>query len=320
MAATLNEIRIKVRRLTRSPSISQITVAELDEYINTFILYDFPEHLRLFTSRTTFIFYTDPNRDLYENSLVPGTDFFNFKDRYITLHKPVYIDGNKALFTQSLEQFLNIYPRISRITQIGTGDGVQVNFAGNLAPLPVLANDVVFTSIDANNNGLVVHDDGTGNLMGDGLGLVNYTTGLYGVQFNVAPGNGAEVNVHTVPYIAARPQSILYFDNQLTLRPVPDQPYKVEMEAYVRPTELLQIGDSPELEQWWQYIAYGAAKKIFEDRLDIESVALIMPEFKAQEDLVLRRTIVQQTKERVATIFTEQGGGMYGSGWGGGLW
>ena len=76
---------------------------------------------------------------------------------------------------------------------------------------------------------------------------------------------------------------------------------------YRRPTELLLVGQSPELEQWWQYIAYGASKKVFEDRMDMQSVQMIMPEFNKQERLVLRRTIVQQTNERVATIYTEQG-------------
>jgi hypothetical protein len=78
------------------------------------------------------------------------------------------------------------------------------------------------------------------------------------------------------------------------------------MEVYRRPTELLSNGQSPELEQWWQYIAYGAAKKIFEDRGDIQSIQIIMPEFLAQQRLVLRKTIDQQTNERTATIFSEQ--------------
>lgn len=40
--------------------------------------------------------------------------------------------------------------------------------------------------------------------------------------------------------------------------------------------------------------------------MDIDSVALIEPEYKKQEALVLRRTIVQNTTQRVATIYTEQ--------------
>jgi len=58
--STLEQIRIKVRRLTRSPSTSQITDASINDYINTFILYDFPEHLKTSYLRKTFTFYTEP--------------------------------------------------------------------------------------------------------------------------------------------------------------------------------------------------------------------------------------------------------------------
>ena len=82
----------------------------------------------------------------------------------------------------------------------------------------------------------------------------------------------------------------------------------------------MATSDSPALNEWWQYIAYGAAKKIFEDRLDMDSVQLILPEYKKQEALCLRRTLVQYANERTMTIYTEQtqpGRGYGGWGWGG---
>ena len=85
---------------------------------------------------------------------------------------------------------------------------------------------------------------------------------------------------------------------------------------YTQPTELLSSGQSPDLQEWWQYIAYGASKKIFEDRMDLDSVQSIMPEFKMQERLCLRRSIVQQTSQRTSTIYTDQSStaGAYGPG------
>ena len=67
------------------------------------------------------------------------------------------------------------------------------------------------------------------------------------------------------------------------------------------------------LKQWWQYLAYGAAKKVFEDSQDPEGKHAIMEEFKEQERLVLRRTIVQRTAQRTATIYTEMVGFPYGN-------
>ena len=42
--STLNAIRIKIRRITRSPSPSQISDATIDEYVNTFIHYFYIIH------------------------------------------------------------------------------------------------------------------------------------------------------------------------------------------------------------------------------------------------------------------------------------
>jgi hypothetical protein len=148
----------------------------------------------------------------------------------------------------------------------------------------------------------------------DATNAIDYSDGQFTVTFPFAPASGAQIMAGSVPVQMSRPNSILYYDNTFTVRPVPDKAYPVTFEVYVRPSELLADGQSPELEQWWQYIAYGAAKKIFEDRSDPESIAQILPEFKQQERLVLRRTIVQQSNERVATIYTDRIKGPYGPG------
>lgn len=308
--STLEQIRTKIRRLTRAPSTAQIADATINDYINTFVLYDFPEHLRTFSLRTTLVFYTHPFIDTYSNDDIEE----NFKNKYTNIFENASVAGYKQLFSQNRESFFGLYPKTESIKSIGVrGNAVLVNFTGTLTGIPVLRNHVSFTSIDADNVGLVVYDvpntpnDGRGVFAGDiGVaGSINYTTGVYDITFNAAPGNGETINSQTVPYAAGKPKAILYHNNELTFRPVPDQPYRVELEVGIRPTELIGDGSMPELSQWWQYIAYGASKKIFEDRMDMEGVQTIMPEFKKQEALVNRRTIVQQSKERAATIYTE---------------
>jgi len=346
--STLTAIQNKVRRLTRSPTEAQLSTADLNQYINTSVLYDFPEHLRLFDLRDTFTFYTQPNIDTYSTVPVGGNvndPFYNFKNKYISIHEPAYIAGYPALFSQSRQQFFGIYPIVNSIASTGlTGDGVTTTFSGNVNQAnntfppfpnfqnnPILQNQVLFSSIDVNNNALAMYDlplssvignlipfDGPPNTIPDLNNFINYITGEFTVTFPTAPATGVAINSETVPYVAALPQAICYYDNTFILRPVPDQSYRVNLEVYIRPTEIL-AGQSPDIEQWWQYIAYLASKKIFEDRMDLDSVQLIMPELKVQETLVLRKTIVTYTKERTATIYTEStgvGSSSYGWGWG----
>lgn len=332
-ATNLAKIRTLVRQLTKSPSEQLLATQDLDDWVNTFILYDFPEHLRLFALKQVFKFYTSPNIDTYSTVNAPNTSpLFNFQNLYITVHDPVYIAGFKVLYTQSREQFYNMYPFINSEQLITTGSGANPAFGGVIpgGGVPFLQSSVIFSSIDANNNGLIMIDTPISSTMGnlsvpnvpptsttvqDPINFVNYLTGGFVVTFPASPGAGENVNVQIVPYVPSRPQSMLFFDEEFIVRPVPDQSYEVNMEVYARPTALLAAGTSPQLEQWWQYIAYGAAKKVLEARLDIDTVALILPEFKKQELLVNRSTIVQNTNERTATIYTEQSS-QFGGPWG----
>lgn len=358
-ADTLQDIQIKVRRLTRSMSEAVLSTSDLNDYINTFVLYDLPEQLRLFDLRTTFTFFCNPYQDLYiTDATLPITNpLYNFKNLYITVHPPLYISGYEGMYTQSREQFFGIYPKINSILSIGVaGNGATTTYSGfvnqqlNQNPPPtgfspqtaLLQNQVLFDSIDINGAGLAMIDvpvinPATGNPTLNGNlyvpgqtpatpptsvtpnNTINYSTGKFTVTFPTAPATGAPINSQTVPTVLSIPQAMLFFNNQFVLRPVPDQPYRIQIEVFKRPVELIASNQVPELEEWWQYIAYGAAKKVLEDRMDLDSVALILPEFKKQEAFVLRKTLVQYANQRVATIYTEQTStGYNGWGWGAG--
>ena len=314
-ASSLQAIQIKVRRLTRQPSESQLSTDEINNYINTFVVYDFPEHLRTFNLRTTFKFWCNPFQDVYNtdtasfgdpvtNPTILNNPLYNFQNNYLTIEEPLFIAGYQSLYTQSRQQFFGIYPMVNSIASIGVaGDGATTTFTGvinsqqALVPpnnfsqvVTLLQNNVLFSSVDINGNGLALVDvpvitPSTGNPSIHGnlyvpgnqpsapptvitpTNTINYVTGAFTITFPFAPATGIAINSQTVPNICSLPQSMLYYNNQFTLRPVPDQPYQINFECYIRPTALLTGTPSlsqPALEEYWQYIAYGAAKKIFE--------------------------------------------------------
>lgn len=353
--STLTQIRNKVRRLTRSLTEAQLTTQQIDDYINTFVLYDFPEHLRLFNLQTTFTFFTQPFVDTYASSDDPTSVLYNFKNKYLTVNPPIYTAGRNTLFMESREQFFGIYPMTNSIASIGTaGNGSQVTFPGVIAnqqaiTFPfvqnnpqgtiILQNNVLFSSIDSSGNSLAMIDFPISSTIGnlyvpggsptspttkDPNNYINYLTGQYVVTFASAPAAGIAINSQTIFLQPTIPQTMLYYDGIFTLRPVPDQAYRVQMEVAQRPTEFLSStpNQQPQLAEWAEYIAYGASKKVFEDRMDLESVQLILPEFKKQEALRLRRTIVQQTSQRTSTIYQNEAGNQgsvnSGYGWGNG--
>jgi hypothetical protein len=382
---SLMAIQTKVRRITRSPSENLLTTDDLNNYINTAVMYDFPEHLRTFQLRKPFTFWCNPYQDYYQLDIqsfggAPNAglnSLYNFQNLYLTIHKPIYVAGYETFYTQDRQEFHANYPINNFIQSIGvTGDGVTTTFSGtiqfggtinnqlNNASLSLLKRNVLFSSIDINNNGLSMVDvpvldslTGIETIYGnlyvagqqpttppappEGLGpiqpplaaapyisgsqtvnlnnYINYLTGQFVVTFPVAPLFGVAINSQTVPTIPSRPFAMLYHNNAFTLRPVPDQPYAINFEVEARPTQLFQTNSVPQLEELWQYIAWLTAKKIFEDKLDMESVALILPELDTQERLCLRRTLVTLgSNQRTSTIYAGSDGNnnQFNQGWG----
>ena len=355
---SLADIRTKIRRMTGRLSQSQITDAQIDQYINTFYIYDFPEHLRLESLRVNYQFLTQAN--------VPVYDFP--KELYLTVMPPVFIAGYQSYMTQSRQNFFRINPQLNFLQQqVAEGNGTsgpynfflninnnQPNNSTNTAILqgfkpnppgaftgalndidPRFINwNVLITAqtapgLDGTANFATLVDDGVGNLVSifdtgpsNGFnytiyGEINYVTGAVTVtnfvdsvlaDVNIPQGN--TINAQYCPYVASRPQSVCFYQDQLYMYPIPDQPYTVSFEAYKYPTGFNSDtpAQTPQLNEWWQLLAYGAAEKIFTDNADFENAAKFRVLMDEQMRLVQRRTIVQQTSERTASIYSEQSG------------
>lgn len=325
VVSTLTEIRTKVRRLTARPSTQQITDDQINEYINTFFIYDMPETLRLFSLTSTFEFMTTANVDQYDLTkiqiTVDGINFF-VVDYYYNISPPVFMAGYQSFWSQDREQFFRTYPELAEIKFDIKGNGTPGPYTFKLSNTPILQFQVTVGTIDNTGASINVVDvpqnrtTGNWEVINEEIpitGSIEYIPGTGTITFPNSIPPAEEITITAVPYQPNRPQAILFYDNILTIRPVPDKAYLVRMNAFRLPTELISSNQNPELRQWWQYLAYGAAKKIFEDSGDIPGVQQIMPGFKEQERLVLRRTIVQQTNERTATIYTEMTSFPYGN-------
>lgn len=322
---TLADIRTKVRRLTGRPSPQQITDSQIDDYVNTFYLYDMPETLRLFTQETVFEFMTTQNVDQYDlRTLQVWTGVSNQPavDVYITIKPPAFIAGYQSFWSQDREQFFRTYPALAQIVMTVEGDGTPGPYSITFDSVPILQYYVTVGAVDTTGATVNCIDSPTNRTTGTWLiintnttqvGSIDYINGTATITFSNSIPSGDQITFTAVPYQPSRPQALLFYDNIITLRPVPDAEYLVQMNAYQRPTTLISSGESPELKQWWQYLAYGASKKIFEDSQDPEGVNALMQGLKEQETLVLRRTIIERTNQRTATIYTEMTAFPYGN-------
>lgn len=327
MSATLADIQNKIRRIVARPSTNQLSTTELNSYINTAWIYDIPQHLKLETFKTTFQIITQPNQATY-----------NFDtDLYLQNMPPVYCGGYQIAMSQSREQFYRVNPKINFIQKdLAFSTIAGLPYIGTLSNVPVMQgyqpNPTTTKVSEINYNVLIsartgagetgsmatLVDDGSSNLRApsDVIGInpirgtINYMTGLVTINdfVSIIPV-GNSITAQFVPYTASRPTCALFYQDQITLSPVPDQSYVVSFECFKKPTAFSGTTTiSPELKELWQLIAYVAADKIFSDSGDMENVNKYRPLLEEQLRLCNRRTITQYSTERTATIFTEQTG------------
>ena len=148
-------------------------------------------------------------------------------------------------------------------------------------------------------------------------GTVNYVTTQINLLIPVQLQAGSQLNIWASTYQVGRPYNLLFWNNEFTIRPVPDNVYLCEVEAYQTPAQFMMTTDNPVLNQWWQYIAYGAACEILRDRQDIEGVQNLLEGFQRQEGLVLERQAVEEINQPNITLFNStQLGNCSGGGWG----
>lgn len=300
--ATNRDLITKVRKLT-ARAVSQMSDLDIVDYINQVYEFDLPQELKVFDFKRTYEFTTEPNVDEYTLSQ-------DDRNNYKSFEPPIYVDGYNISYFQNRDMFFGNWPRVNTAQDLSTGTNVVGPYTGTLSGTPVLRKSVLISAINAAGTTLTAIDNGSGVLTGDvSAGTVNYTTGAISVTFSSAIPTGNTITARYNQYAAARPQAVLFYDNVFTLRPIPDAAYKVQIEAYLKPTAYNYTGGDdptrPYLDSYFQFLAYGAALKIFADSTEMDSYAQIRPLYEEQLTLIGRKTIMQIRTQRTPTIYTD---------------
>jgi hypothetical protein len=333
---TLQDIIIKIRRLTVSGNSNQITNSQIIDYINSFYLYDLPAYARILKLQDKYYFNT-----------IKGIDTYAFdSEGYTTIQQPVYCMKREIKLFQDPWSFWGVNYNWQFQQNFATGSGITGPYTGTVQSTPIIRsvnNDPTSTSypISKVQNVLItanvglgdtenVTDDGNGGLIdpdtGAPRGTINYDTGAISVTFASAIPSGESIQIQYNPATMSIPLSILFFQNQFTLRPVPNRGYTIEMTAYRQPSQALlgttdpdnpTFTGTPELLELWELLAFGAAKKFYEDRLDPDGVALMEKSLAERYMVAENRTYAQLGKVRAPSIYADQLTNNYGSsGWG----
>lgn len=341
--STYAAIERKVRHLTASASESALPSVAIQQYVNTVYNNDFPYAIKIDQMRSVYTFYTEPYIDRYpldvnynqgirEPVYFEGIQGYFFKDRqqfynmwprFPTKFNPITGDGTTQQFTFTIQST----PFLSKEVVLGgvdtTGGAISVidDGLGNLfysLPNPVVSVPPYTTNVAGMKN-LNSADQSNSTNPGQqvltNIGTVNYVTGAFYVDLsivNVTPISGQQMTLWVSQYQTGRPYTLLFWNNEFIVRPIPQLIHKVEVETYLTPVQFMETTDHPILNQWWQYIAILAGIKVLEDRQDMEGVANLDMLLKRQEGLILERQGVEEINQRNSTLYSST---IQGMGW-----
>lgn len=333
----LQDIMQKVREIAGLGNTDQSTDTKIIKYINSYYLYDFPDDLRLLKLKDVYTFNTEQGRDTYpfdydswstvegpaycEKEQIPLLqDPKSFYSYYFSLQTretfdtgdgtagdysgtcqniPILRSVNNNPITSSPNTSLGVFP-----------DNVPPTFSEpNISRI-----QNILISANTATGSLRVTDDGDGNLIGDcNTGTIDYQTGeIADLEFTSSVPSGNDIDISYIPVELSRPYSILFLQNQFIIRPVPDKAYQIEITAYREPSKALlgttsdtvpNLSGRPELFGWWELIAFGVAKKFYQDRLDMDGVQLMDAFLNEQISQARTRTYAQLGSRSIDTIY-----------------
>lgn len=336
---SLEQMENTVRRMTARYTEQQMPTTQIDNYINLAYTLHFPEQFKNLKLTKPYIFMTVPNVDTYdfiyeEDPTEPSTgNRVSASPGAIQITPPVYCQGYILRYYQDKTTFYNRWPNLSVNQQINTGTGIVADtYAGTIPSTPfyraqmdifgnVTEPAVIISGFDDSGFNFSISDkptpgSNTGLLVNTGnfpVGLVNYLTGAYTFSFTIPVG--ATIYAAVVPYQASRPTDILFYNQQIVLRPVPLQVFQIEFQISQQPTQLIMQNAAPELDEWYLFICALASELIYNDFPDPEGMQYLKPILDQQRLIAQRRSLRQMGSQRAQTIFSTPGWSRNGVGY-----
>jgi len=255
-----------------------------------------------------------------ETFFVTVIDANNFTIGVNSTGYTAYISGGTWNLTPVTFEFTVPAPILPGEVTIGgtdiTGAFFTLNDDGNGNLQLVIPNPVISVPAATTNPAVPgMYNQNTGNpgLLNPTItGGVNYSTGLMSFTYPLPLAVGTQLTIWSSQYEPGRPYSLLFWNNYFIVRPVPKLVHRITVETYLTPVQFMMYTDSPILNQWVQYIAYGVSCEVLRQRQDMQGLANLTEGFKRQEALVLERQATEEINSKNVTIYS---GSQCGQGW-----
>ena len=337
----LQDIIEKVREVSASGNSLQVTDTKIIKYINSYYLFDFPDDLRILKLKDVYTFNTVQGVDTYPFNFdgwstieAPAycgkvqitlfqdkSSFYSYNFNTQQLETFDFGDGTTGPYsgtTQASPLIKSINNNPITDTQLSNTSVFPAGYPPTFAESNISRIQNILISANTATSSLHVTDDGAGNLIGDCIagGTIDYQTGaIAALTFTSIVPSGNDINIQYTQAVLGQPLNMLFFQEQFVLRPVPDQAYTIEVTAYREPSKALlgttssttpNLNGRPEQFDWWELIAFGVAKKLYQDRLDMDGVQMMEAFLQEKISEARTRTYGQLGKRQAITMFRDE--------------
>lgn len=272
----LERIRIKVRRYVGRLSEERIEDEQLNYYIFEVMRYDLAEDLSFTKIKTTWDLITTPNIGVYDLTKIQipdpsGDDMVRVINLYEDFMPKAELNGSCLSWKRDQCDFHISSRQCEKKTIKGTGTQGPYTFDLNA---PILQGSTYLYLNSRYNDPIIYVDKPLNRNLGTFSNTkaietidsyIYYVEGKAQITFKDAVSEDSTISVLCKSYRAGKPSSIFFDGRVFYLNPIPDDIYVITIACYKNPIRLLLDNDSPEVDKWSDYIALGAAKRIFRE-------------------------------------------------------
>lgn len=273
---TVNDIILAIRSTLGSSNVNNLSNKQIIAKLNTVWQFFLSQDFTHFSLCSLWTFMTEAGIDRY---IFPQGNALNLVSKPILNNRMLNLyDNNQTFFASKLSTLQN-YEATTLQTPT---QSININIGKKIArgykdALGVAVPSVVISAVGTNGVQQNLYDFGTGELTdgSTGTGFVDYITGNVSITFgSVVVGNVYATYDNST---WTRPSSCLFYNNVLTLRAIPDQPYQVVCQVQYIPAPFSEATDVLPIPTIFHYLHYQTALLIATEINDESRIRFIQP-------------------------------------------
>ena len=299
---TIGQLVLAIRATLGSSNQDNIPNSTIIDKINTVWQFHVPQDFTNFALCSLWSFMTEVGVDRY---IFPQGNALNIVGQPLLNNSFLFLyDDNQKFFNKNIGTLQNYL--IETVTAPASSFSLQLGAQvarGYKDVLGTVVPSVVITAVDINGTQQSLYDYGTGVLTdgGSGYGTVNYYTGAVTAEF----ASTFEGRIYATYDNSSwtRPTCCLFYNNVLTLRNIPNQPYFVQVQVQLIPAPFTSTNDTIPISTMFQYLHYQTALLIAIEINDESRIRYVQPLAKDATLGVERITYRQSDNRRRSNQF-----------------